>query len=112
MARHNGECCDVIPRLTKATVIYDDTNVFLNQEREGVSGKLTRGSLKKQSLLGQIQRVFVRRLSQEEHAEAEETVQVHVPAQVLPKANGYTIRDRLLKWSIFSAHGCYSPAKL
>ncbi|CAE7779688.1 unnamed protein product, partial [Symbiodinium sp. CCMP2456] len=68
------------------TILHDDTNVFLNQDAAdaGLAAeqgkKSKRGSLKRQSLMGMVQRVFVRRDEDVCKPDASgETVQIHVP---------------------------------
>ena len=104
---------------SEVTVIHDDTSIILAQEKSEslftqsgeVSKELSKkGSAKKQSLLGVIQRVAVRRTTASSGKPCQ-TVQVHVPAQVLPKANAATVRDRLLTWSVYSSSGCSSVFK-
>ena len=101
------------------TILHDDTNVFLNQDA-AVNGaglaaepgkKPKRGSLKRQSLMGMVQRLFVRSEDACVLDASGETVQIHVPAQVLPKANGFTIHDRLKRWCVLCSDGCSLPVK-
>ena len=101
----------------KVTILHDDTNVFLNQDAglDAERGKGSkRGSLKRQSLMGMVQRVFVRKVENvctPDPGTNGETVQIHVPAQVLPKANGFTIHDRLKRWCVLCSDGCSLPDK-
>ena len=98
------------------TIIHDDTSVWLAQEKnelkadkpEGAhedDSKKKAGRKKTQSLLGLLQRVFLRRTGDDGQPFGE-TVELHAPAQLLPKANAYTVRDRLLKWAVYSSSGC------
>ena len=53
-------------------------------------------------LLGLVQRIFVRLPAVEGEPARMDVAQVHVPAQVLPKANTQTIYTRLQRWAALS----------
>lgn len=108
-------------------MVADDTNVWVNNStvarmrqkenaEQDVSGdcvdpkfETKRGMKKMQSMLGMLQHVSCR-FDGDARAACEDIVQLHVPSQLLPRANWSTIHDRMVRWSVFSGVGGCSEA--
>ncbi|CAE7471490.1 unnamed protein product, partial [Symbiodinium microadriaticum] len=99
----------------KVTVVSDDTNVWVNnasQKRhfsEGVCSetKPVKGMKRVQSLLGLLQHLIIRTDGEPDGVGT--IAQVHAPCQLLPRANSFTILDRLRRWSLYASIGCAEP---
>ena len=115
-------CCDMkvskrVDKLSAAevTVVSDDTNVWVNnasQKRlfaEGVCSetKPVKGMKRVQSLLGLLQHLIIRTDGEPDGVGT--IAQVHAPCQLLPRANSFTILDRLRRWSLYASVGCAEP---
>ena len=98
------------------TCIADDTTIWANNAHPSVKAfkrelepqeqrkdLADRGAKKTITVLGQIQRLSLRRAN--EPGGIGDTVQVHSPAQVVPKSNAFTILARLRQWGLYTSAG-------